>query len=90
MLAGWGVCACLLVYLQRRLHARYGIAAGLHPNPTTRELLIFALRRVGAVIVAFLAALTFVRVDARCRSAARSGWWSPTRSSRARCFRRSV
>nr|WP_062636808.1 mechanosensitive ion channel domain-containing protein [Caballeronia arationis] len=60
--AGWGVCAFLLVYLQRRVHARYGIAAGLHPNPTTRELLLFALRRVGPYLVAFIAALTFVRI----------------------------
>jgi moderate conductance mechanosensitive channel len=60
--AGWGVCAYLLVYLQRRLHVRYGIAAGLHPNPTTRELIIFALRRVAPYLIAFIAALTFVRV----------------------------
>ncbi len=39
MLAGWGVCAFALVYLQRRMHARYGIEAGLHSNLTTRELL---------------------------------------------------
>ena len=56
------MCAYLLVYLQRRLHARYGIAAGLHPNPTTRELIIFALRRVAPYLIAFIAALTFVRV----------------------------
>jgi small conductance mechanosensitive channel len=61
MLAGWGACAWGLIYLQRRLHQRYGIEFGLKPNPTTRELLIFALRRVGPWIVAFLAALIFAR-----------------------------
>src|ERR1700731_4800768 len=61
-LAGWGVCAYLLVYLQRRLHARYNVHFGLRPNPTTSELLIFALRRVGPYLFAFIAALTFVRL----------------------------
>jgi moderate conductance mechanosensitive channel len=61
-LAGWGACAFLLVYLQRRLHARYKIHFGLRANPTTSELLIFALRRVGPYLFAFLAALTFVRL----------------------------
>ncbi|MEZ0605336.1 mechanosensitive ion channel family protein [Paraburkholderia sp. IW21] len=61
MLAGWGACAGALIYLQHRLYRRFGIVTGLNPNPTTRELLIFALRRVGPWIVAFLAALLFVR-----------------------------
>jgi small conductance mechanosensitive channel len=61
MLAGWGACAAGLVYLQRRLYARFGIVYELDPNPTTRELLIFALRRVGPWIVAFVAALLFAR-----------------------------
>ncbi|KQR90103.1 mechanosensitive ion channel protein MscS [Burkholderia sp. Leaf177] len=61
-LAGWGACAFLLVYLQRRIHARYKIHFGLHPNPSTRELLIFTLRRVGPYLFAFVAALTFVRM----------------------------
>ncbi|NPT59539.1 mechanosensitive ion channel family protein [Paraburkholderia elongata] len=61
MLAGWGGCAGALIYLQHRLYRRFGIIMGLNPNPTTRELLIFALRRVGPWIVAFLAALLFVR-----------------------------
>ncbi|MFM0336203.1 mechanosensitive ion channel family protein [Paraburkholderia fungorum] len=61
MLAGWGACAGALIYLQHRLYRRFGIVMGLHPNPTTRELLIFALRRVGPWIIAFLAALLFVR-----------------------------
>ncbi|MFP3566599.1 mechanosensitive ion channel family protein [Paraburkholderia sp. SIMBA_030] len=60
MLAGWGACAGALIYLQHRLYRRFGIVMGLKPNPTTRELLIFALRRVGPWIVAFLAALLFV------------------------------
>ncbi|MFT4069642.1 mechanosensitive ion channel domain-containing protein [Paraburkholderia sp.] len=61
MLAGWGACAGALIYLQHRFYRRFGIDVGLRPNPTTRELLIFALRRVGPWIIAFLAALLFVR-----------------------------
>ncbi|MBN3767490.1 mechanosensitive ion channel family protein [Burkholderia sp. Ac-20365] len=61
VLAGWGACAAALIYLQRRIYARFGIVVRLDPNPTTRELLIFALRRVGPWIVAFVAALMFVR-----------------------------
>ncbi|HZZ05361.1 mechanosensitive ion channel family protein [Paraburkholderia sp.] len=61
MLAGWGACAGALIYAQHRLYRRFGILMGLNPNPSTRELLIFALRRVGPWIVAFLAALLFVR-----------------------------
>jgi small conductance mechanosensitive channel len=61
MLAGWGACAGALIYLQHRLHRRFGIVMGLHPNPTTRELLIFALRRVGPWIIAFVTALLFAR-----------------------------
>ncbi|SOE71734.1 small conductance mechanosensitive channel [Burkholderia sp. OK233] len=61
MLAGWGACAGALIYVQHRLYRRFGIVMGLKPNPTTRELLIFALRRVGPWIIGFLAALLFVR-----------------------------
>ncbi|XUW87142.1 mechanosensitive ion channel family protein [Burkholderia sp. M6-3] len=61
MLAGWGACAAALIYLQHRLYRRLGIVIGLNPNPTTRELLIFALRRVGPWVIAFVAALLFVR-----------------------------
>ena len=61
MLAGWGACAGAIIYVQHRLYRRFGILMGLKPNPTTRELLIFALRRVGPWIIAFLAALLFVR-----------------------------
>src|SRR4051794_28045488 len=61
MLADWGACAGALIYLQHRLHRQFGIVMGLHPNPSTRELLIFALRRVGPWIIAFVTALLFVR-----------------------------
>ncbi|MEX3636623.1 mechanosensitive ion channel family protein [Paraburkholderia sp. BR14320] len=61
MLAGWGACAGALIYLQHRVHRRFGIELVLRPNPTTRELLIFALRRVGPWIIAFIAALLFMR-----------------------------
>ncbi|SAK49244.1 mechanosensitive ion channel protein [Caballeronia hypogeia] len=58
-LAGWGACAFVLVYIQRRVQARHGIDTGLHSNPTTGELLRFTLRRVAPYLFAFLAALTF-------------------------------
>ncbi|WP_144113551.1 mechanosensitive ion channel family protein [Paraburkholderia sp. BCC1886] len=61
MLLGWGACAAGLICLQRRAYRRFGVVMDLQPNPTTRELLIFAVRRVGPWIVAFLAALLFVR-----------------------------
>jgi len=61
-LAGWGVCAYVLVYIQRQIHAHYKIEFGLRPNATTQELLIFALRRVGPYLFAFIAALTFVHL----------------------------
>ncbi|HLX01298.1 MAG TPA: mechanosensitive ion channel family protein [Trinickia sp.] len=58
MLAAWGACAGALVYLQRRLHARYGIDAGLQPNPSTSQLMIFALRRVSPWVLAFVVVLS--------------------------------
>ncbi|MPW19780.1 mechanosensitive ion channel [Paraburkholderia sp. CNPSo 3157] len=61
VLAGWGACAAGLIYVQRRVHERFGIVVRLDANPTTRDLLIFALRRVGPWIIAFVAALMFVR-----------------------------
>ncbi|WP_407674262.1 mechanosensitive ion channel family protein [Paraburkholderia saeva] len=60
-LSVWGVCAGLLIYLQRRLRARYGWDVTLKPNPTSIELLNFALRRAGPWILAFLAVVLFVR-----------------------------
>jgi small-conductance mechanosensitive channel len=59
MLAGWGACAWALIALQRRIHRRFGIGVGLAPDPSTSALLVFALRRVGPWIVAFVAALVF-------------------------------
>ena len=61
MLAGWGLCAWALIYVQRRLHARYRVVFELKPNPSSGELLIFTLRRAGPWIIAFLAALVFAR-----------------------------
>jgi small conductance mechanosensitive channel len=60
-LAGWGACAGLLLYLQRRVLARYGWRVALAPNPTTVNILGFALRQTGPWIVAFVAVLLFVR-----------------------------
>ncbi|MDR5738783.1 MULTISPECIES: mechanosensitive ion channel family protein [unclassified Caballeronia] len=61
-LAGWGACAFVLVYAQRRVSSRYGVEVSLHSNPTTRELLLFAMRRVAPYLIAFLAALTFAHL----------------------------
>ncbi|BDC42387.1 hypothetical protein PTKU15_56840 [Paraburkholderia terrae] len=60
-LAGWGACAGLLIYLQRRIGARYGWHVALAPNPTSLDLLGFALRQAGPWIVAFVAVLLFVQ-----------------------------
>ncbi|MDE1184597.1 mechanosensitive ion channel domain-containing protein [Paraburkholderia sp.] len=61
MLAGWGACVWVLIHLQLRVYRRFGIVMRLDPNPTTRQLLVYALRRVGPWLLAFLAALMFVR-----------------------------
>ncbi|MBP0591503.1 mechanosensitive ion channel [Paraburkholderia sp. LEh10] len=60
-LAGWGACAALLIYLQRRIRAHYGWDAALKPNPTSLDLLSFTLRQTGPWIVAFVAVLVFAR-----------------------------
>ena len=59
-LAGWGACAGLLIYIQRRICARYGWEVALAPNPTSVNLLIFVLRQAGPWTVAFVAVLLFV------------------------------
>jgi small conductance mechanosensitive channel len=60
-LAGWGACAGLLIYLQRRLLKRYGWTGTLGPNPAPLDLLIFTLWQTGPWIIAFVAVLLFVR-----------------------------
>ncbi|WP_415749441.1 mechanosensitive ion channel family protein [Caballeronia sp. J97] len=60
-LAGWGLCAYLLIRVQRRIFARYGRDVALAPNPTSVQLLFFALRQTGPWVVAFFAVLLFVR-----------------------------
>lgn len=57
MLVGWGACALALRWLVRRVLRRFSVDTGLQPNPTTLELVVFALQRVGPFIVAFVAAL---------------------------------
>nr|WP_226382840.1 mechanosensitive ion channel family protein [Burkholderia mayonis] len=61
MLAGWLACAALLIWAQHRVWARYGIAVKLDPNPSAKDMLIFALRRVGPWIVSFVAVLAIAR-----------------------------
>ncbi|SAK85823.1 mechanosensitive ion channel protein [Caballeronia pedi] len=60
-LALWGLCAFVLIRVQRHVFARYGRNVALAPNPTSVEMLSFALRQTGPWIVAFLAVLLFVR-----------------------------
>lgn len=60
-LVGWGVCAFVLIRVQRHIFARYGRDVALAPNPTSFELFAFALRQTGPWVVAFLAVLLFVR-----------------------------
>ncbi|HKT98603.1 MAG TPA: mechanosensitive ion channel domain-containing protein [Paraburkholderia sp.] len=61
MLVGWGACAAVLRWLERRLLRRLSVATGLRPNPTTLELVFFALHRVAPWIVAFVGALVVER-----------------------------
>lgn len=60
-LAGWGACAGLLIYLRRRISARYGWKLVLEPNPASLELLSFAFWRTAPWIVAFVAVALFMR-----------------------------
>ena len=61
LLAAWGACAFALIRLQRKIHQRYGVEFRLDPNPTTHDLFVFALRRVGPWIVAFVVVLSIAR-----------------------------
>ncbi|MBN3857646.1 mechanosensitive ion channel family protein [Paraburkholderia sp. Ac-20340] len=61
MLAGWGFCAAILRWLERRLLRRFSVDTGLRPSPTTIELLVFVLHRVAPWIVAFVGALVVER-----------------------------
>ena len=61
MLLGWGVCAAVLRWIERRLLRRFAVATGLQPNPRTVELLIFVVHRAAPWIVAFVGALAVER-----------------------------
>jgi len=61
MLVGWGACAAALRWLERRLLRRLSMATGLRPNPSTLELVFFALHRVAPWIVAFVGVLVVER-----------------------------
>ncbi|MEM5460784.1 mechanosensitive ion channel family protein [Paraburkholderia phytofirmans] len=58
---GWGACAGLLIYLRRRISARYGWKLALEPGPTSFELLSFAFWRTAPWIAAFVAVALFMR-----------------------------
>ncbi|WP_414695123.1 mechanosensitive ion channel protein MscS, partial [Paraburkholderia sp.] len=61
MLAGWGVCAAVLRWIERRLLRRFDVETGLRPDPRTIDLLIFVVHRAAPWIVAFLGALVVER-----------------------------
>ncbi|MFC5428291.1 mechanosensitive ion channel family protein [Paraburkholderia denitrificans] len=61
MLAGWGAGAAALTWLLRRTLRRLSVDTGLLPNPTTLELAVFVLHRVGPFIAAFFGALVVER-----------------------------
>ncbi|MEX3824898.1 mechanosensitive ion channel family protein, partial [Paraburkholderia sp. BR14262] len=61
MLAGWGACAAVLRWIERRLLRRFDVETGLRPDPRTIDLLIFVVHRAAPWIVAFLGALVVER-----------------------------
>jgi small conductance mechanosensitive channel len=61
MLAVWGGCAAVLIFIQHKLCAHYRWKLGLPANPATPQVMIFVFRRIGPWIVSFLAALQLAR-----------------------------
>lgn len=61
MLAIWGATAAALIFLQHKLRSYYSLTIELRPDPSTPELLWFAVRRVAPWIIAFLVALYLSR-----------------------------
>ncbi|WP_081771715.1 mechanosensitive ion channel family protein [Paraburkholderia nodosa] len=61
MLAGWGACAAVLRWIERRLLRRFDVETGLRPDPRTTDLLIFVVHRAAPWIVAFVGALVVER-----------------------------
>jgi len=61
MLAVWGGCAAVLIFIQHKLCVHYRWKVGLPANPATPQVMIFVFRRIGPWIVAFLAALQLAR-----------------------------
>ena len=55
----WGGVAYALLWLARRLQQRFGLAQDLPQQPTTRDLLLFALRKLGPWLMAFIITLYF-------------------------------
>ncbi len=53
----WACLASALLWLSRRMRARFGLSAELPQHPKTRDLLLFALRKLGPWLVAFFITL---------------------------------
>ncbi len=53
----WACLASALLWLGRRMRERFGLSAELPHNPKTRDLVLFALRKLGPWLIAFLITL---------------------------------
>ncbi|BAN51069.1 mechanosensitive ion channel family protein [Metapseudomonas resinovorans] len=53
----WGLLASAILWLGRRMRERFGLAAELPQQPKTRDLVLFALRKLGPWMIAFLITL---------------------------------
>ena len=55
----WGAVAVALRWLARRLQQRFGLSQELPQQPSTRDLVLFALRKLGPWMIAFVITLYF-------------------------------
>ncbi|WP_152987306.1 mechanosensitive ion channel family protein [Pseudomonas sp. TTU2014-080ASC] len=55
----WGCVAVGLRWLARRMQQRFGLEQELPQNPKTRDLMLFAVRKLGPWLIAFLITLYF-------------------------------
>ncbi|MNF42368.1 putative MscS family protein YkuT [compost metagenome] len=53
----WACLASILLWLGRRMRERFGLAVELPQHPKTRDLVLFALRKLGPWLIAFLITL---------------------------------
>jgi small-conductance mechanosensitive channel len=55
----WGFLAVALRWMARRMQQRFGLSQELPQQPKTRDLLLFALRKLGPWLIAFIMTLYF-------------------------------